>query len=449
MVVLAGSKRPDVCYSYVTKIRVTDFRHGRPKTVRITYIHQYFNTPTMSGPMRSYELARRLVAKGHTVNMLTTSREGSGGKEWTNSIEDGIQVHWLPVPYSNAMGLRDRFRAFMRFAMAASKKAASLQSDIIYATSTPLTVVLPAAYASSRRGVPFVFEVRDIWPDVPVAMGLIRNRVVISLAQKLELFAYNRAASIVVLAPTMASVIHAKGVIFDKISAIPNGADPERFAGSTQFSTSRSGDSQEKPVRQRVLLYCGSLGPAHEPEYLVSLAEALLEGNEDVRIDIVGEGKMLDDLVARAARSGCLDKTIRFLGTASQSELPGLYAQADATIMTMADCELLYRHSVQNKFFESLAAGLPVFANYRGWASQVAADAGAGLILPRHDIASAATMLSDHIWDDDWCRACSVAARSLIHSRFNFDLLADQLEVVLIGAVEKDKGADSQTEVRV
>ena len=403
----------------------------------------------MSGPMRSYELARRLVAKGHTVNMLTTRRGGGSGNAWTKSIEDGIEVHWLPVPYSNTMGLLDRFRAFMRFAIAASRKAASLQSDIIYATSTPLTVVLPAAYASSRRGVPFVFEVRDIWPDVPVAMGLIRNRLLISAAQKLELFAYKRAASIVVLAPTMASVIQAKGVTLDKISAIPNGADPGRFAGSTQFSTSGSGDSQKQPGRQRVLLYCGSLGPAHEPGYLVSLAEAFLGGNEDVRIDVVGEGKMLDDLVDRASRSGCLDKTIRFLGSASQSELPGLYAKANATIMTMADCELLYRHSVQNKFFESLAAGLPVFANYRGWASQVAEDAGAGLILPRQDPATAARMLSERIWDDDWCNTCSVAARSLIHSKFNFDLLADELEAVLTEALEKDKGANSQTEVRV
>ena len=117
--------------------------------------------------------------------------------------------------------------------------------------------------------------------------------------------------------------------------------------------------------------------------------------------------------------------------------------------MTMADCELLYRHSVQNKFFESLAAGLPVFANYRGWASQVAEDAGAGLILPRQDPATAARMLSERIWDDDWCNTCSVAARSLIHSKFNFDLLADELEAVLTEALEKDKGANSQTEVRV
>jgi glycosyltransferase involved in cell wall biosynthesis len=417
--------------------------------MRITYIHQYFNTPTMSGPMRSYELARRLVAKGHTVNMLTTSREGGPGDDWVESSEEGVQVHWLPVPYANTMGLHERLRAFVRFAVAASRKAASLPSDIVYATSTPLTIAVPAAYASNRLGIPFVFEVRDIWPDVPIAMGLIRNRLVIALANRLERFAYTRASSIVVLAPTMASVINAKGVSREKIIAIPNGADPGRFIVAPKISTSKTESSKRRSRPQRTLLYCGSLGPAHGPEYLVSLAEALLAGNEDVRIDVVGEGKMLDDLVRRAARSGCLDKTIRFLGSATQSELPGFYAQADAMIMTMADCEQLYRHSVQNKFFEGLAAGLPVFANYRGWASEVAEDAGAGLILPRYDVATAAQTLADRMSDDGWRSDCSVAARRLIDSHFNFDLLADSLEDVLTDALAKDRGTGPQTEVRV
>jgi thioesterase domain-containing protein len=113
--------------------------------MKITYLHQYFNTPSMSGGTRSYEMAKRLVAKGHEVNMITSWREDDGRKGWFETEEAGIRVHWLPVPYSNKMGFRERINAFIRFAFGAARKAASLPADLVFATSTPLTIALSGA----------------------------------------------------------------------------------------------------------------------------------------------------------------------------------------------------------------------------------------------------------------------------------------------------------------
>ncbi|MEX0827573.1 MAG: glycosyltransferase family 4 protein, partial [Haliea sp.] len=257
--------------------------------MRITYLHQYFNTPAMSGGTRSYELARRLVAKGHEVNMITSWRDSGKTGGWFETTEAGIKVHWLPVPYSNRMGYRDRVGAFLRFAWAAARRAAQLSSDVVYATSTPLTIVLPATYAASQQRVPMIFEVRDLWPDVPVAMGIIRNRLIISAARSLEKFAYRRAVTTVVLTPSMRDFVSGKGVPLHRISVISNGSDPARFGRSNGRADSDAILSIEGLQRKRVLLYCGSLGPAHGPDYLVGLAEELRRQSLNVCLRVVGD----------------------------------------------------------------------------------------------------------------------------------------------------------------
>jgi hypothetical protein len=144
--------------------------------MRIVYLHQYFITPQMAGGSRSYEMARRLVAAGHEVHMVTSDQTGKDdGTRWRASVETGINVHCTPVGYDNEMAYRQRIGAFLRFAWRAARKARELGPDIIFATSTPLTIAIPAAYAARRCRVPMVFEVRDLWPAVPIAIGAIRN----------------------------------------------------------------------------------------------------------------------------------------------------------------------------------------------------------------------------------------------------------------------------------
>ena len=144
--------------------------------MRIVYLHQYFVTPAMSGGTRSYEMARRLVERGHEVHMITSDQSAPVGAPcWRESMESGIHVHWTPVEYHNRMSYTRRVMAFIHFAWRAGRKAVTLHGDVIFASSTPLTIALPAVYAARRSRRPMVFEVRDLWPAVPIAMGIIRN----------------------------------------------------------------------------------------------------------------------------------------------------------------------------------------------------------------------------------------------------------------------------------
>ncbi|WP_303905165.1 glycosyltransferase family 4 protein [Thiohalomonas denitrificans] len=403
--------------------------------MRIIYLHQYFNTPEMVGGTRSYEIGRRLVAAGHDVHMVTSWRTPDKRSGWFESIEGGMRVHWLPVEYSNLMDFKARIKAFIRFATYSAGRAAALKGDVVYATSTPLTIAIPGAYASWRTNTPMIFELRDLWPDVPIAMGVLKNTGVRWASRRLEGFAYSRAKHIIALTPTMRDFVSGKGVPLEKISVISNAADLERFA-SVRAVTCTDESKPERFNRDRVLVYCGGLGPAHGPTFLVHLAVEFLRIGAPIVLLVAGDGSLRLELERFAEKTGCLNKTIRFLGSIPQQEVPRLYADADASIMTMQDCELLYRHSVQNKFFDSLAAGKPVFANYVGWASQLAEQHEAGVILRNDDTRSAAQLIVEKVKDDAWLERAGGHARALAESQFSWDDLAARVERVLLGATD-------------
>ena len=200
----------------------------------------------MSGSTRSYEMARRLVAAGHQVEMITSWRDATDKRDWFVTHEEGIRVHWLPVRYSNHLGYAQRIRAFLSYALASASRAAALPADVVLASSTPLTIALSAIYAKWRRGVPLVFEVRDLWPEVPIAMGALKSPVTRWLARRLEKFAYANSEAIVALSPGMKAGMLARGVSADKVSVIPNGSDlrsgrrGRRCARAHQSSTGRA-----------------------------------------------------------------------------------------------------------------------------------------------------------------------------------------------------------------
>ena len=141
--------------------------------MKVIYLHQYFTTPNMSGGTRSYEMAKRLVAAGHEVHMVTSWVKETDKTDWYEQEVDGIHVHWFPNPYNNKMSFRRRIQMFFRFAFAAMKKISSIKADVIFATSTPLTIAIPGVLGARKQKIPMVFEVRDLWPEVPIAMKIL------------------------------------------------------------------------------------------------------------------------------------------------------------------------------------------------------------------------------------------------------------------------------------
>jgi lipopolysaccharide/colanic/teichoic acid biosynthesis glycosyltransferase/glycosyltransferase involved in cell wall biosynthesis len=400
--------------------------------MRVIYLHQYFNTPDMSGGTRSYEMARRLVASGHDVHMVTTWREPTDQTDWFVTKEAGITVHWLPLPYSNHMAYRHRIAAFLRFAWASSRKAASLPGDIVFATSTPLTIALPGIYAARRRRVPLVFEVRDLWPDVPIAMGVITNPIVIMLARMLERLAYRNSARVVALAPGMKEAVSQRGIADEHVHVVPNGCDFDLFDDPAIAAVSLPGSRDGATA----VLYLGTMGVANGVDYIPRLAAEIRRraGRDLVRFYLIGDGNQRAYAEAVARESGVLDRSVFFVGSVSKRDAARWLAAADATIITYQGPDVVFRDSVSNKFFDSIAAGRPVIANYSGFSTLLAAEAGAGCILNRDPDAGAEELLAT-LQDPTWLRRAGAAARTLAKERFSRDTLAAALEHVLVDAV--------------
>ncbi len=397
--------------------------------MKVVYLHQYFNSPAMAGGTRSYEMARRLVAAGHEVDLITTWREPSASRDWFVTEEAGIRVHWLPVEYSNSMSAEQRIRAFLRFAWESARKAAELGGDVIFATSTPLTIALPGIYASWRRRVPMVFEVRDMWPDVPIAFGVLRNPLAIALARGLERYTYRYATHIVTLAPGMADDVAAKGIPRGKITVIPNGCDVDVF-GATPTGPSPRGQFAWLGSR-KLALYAGTLGRVAGVGYLVRLAAAVERLDPEIRFVVIGEGAEQGAIRAAAEAAGLLDRTFFMFDAMPKRDLvPWLHA-SDLTLALFAGPRIAWKDAVQNKFFDSLAAGKPIACNFEGWQSQIAVESGVGFIMDREDMASAARDLVAAIHDAEWLAAVPARAEQLVQTRFERGLLAGELEKVL------------------
>ncbi|WP_229071134.1 glycosyltransferase family 4 protein [Actinoplanes sp. DH11] len=397
--------------------------------MHIVYIHQYYCNPRMAGGIRSYEQARRLVARGHTVDVITTDiTPGSRDLGWRVTEDEGVRVHWFRVPYSNNMSYARRLRAFAEFMLLAAARAARLKADLVFATSTPLTVAVPGVIAARLRRVPFVFEVRDLWPEVPIEMGALRNPVARRLAGALASFAYRNAAEVVALSPGMAAGVTARRPA-TRTTVIPNAADLDLFAvdpAAVAAFRARHDWLGDRPL----IVYTGALGAVNGVEYVVRAAARMRELDPDVRVLIVGHGKEWEPTKALAAQLGLLGGVVHMWEKVPKSELPVILGAATMSTSFVRPIRGLWDNSA-NKFFDALAASRPIAINYGGWQADLLTATGAGLVLDPEDIATAAELLVKHVRDEVWLEQARAAAHQLAVEQFSRDLLFDRFEAVL------------------
>lgn len=396
--------------------------------MRVLYIHQYFVHPRSPGATRSYELARRLVERGHEVDLVTSDvRRASGG--FSTSTVDGIRLHAVPNPYSNHMTFRERIRSFLRFSIKASRYARSLNYDVVYATSTPLTVAIPGILASRRANVPMVFEVRDLWPDLPIAFGALRNPMAAALARRLEQTAYRHAARVVALSPDMAEAIIDKGVPAEKVVVIPNGCDLDLF--SPHLETDREVVGRYPLLDHHPLVvYAGSIGLINDVEYLVRIAAEVRALNPNIRFAVFGEGAHAENVERLARELGVYEQTWFMREPVPKQDMPTILRLAGLAVSVVADVPGMSANSA-NKFFDALASGTPVAINYEGWQSRVLNEHDAGLVLPSNDARKAARLLADYLADEEHLKSAGMNARRLAETEFDRDGQADVLAEVL------------------
>lgn len=400
--------------------------------MKITYLHQYFCTPSMPGGTRSFEMGKRLVAMGHEVDVVTSWRDTDGRKDWFTTEEAGIKVHWLPVPYSNRMSFNQRIFSFIAFALRSARLASSLESDIVFATSTPLTIALPAVYAAKKRRVPMVFEVRDLWPEMPIAMGALKNPLLVRTARMLEAWSYRNASAVVALSQGMKQGIMKTGYPSSRIAVIPNGCDNAVFTydphSSREFLAARPW-LRQKPL----LIYAGTFGIVNGLNYVVALAQQLLLMGSNVNILLVGDGSERDKLVRLAVKCKVLDVNLFFEQNIAKADISSLFSAATASSSFFIDLPEMRINSA-NKFFDSLAAGKPILLNYGGWMHDLVVNYQCGIAAWRRPLEDVARELDLRLNDEAWLVSAGHSARNLAESYFDRDLLASQLERVLRAA---------------
>ncbi|PWW19729.1 MULTISPECIES: glycosyltransferase family 4 protein [unclassified Chryseobacterium] len=332
--------------------------------MNILYIHQYFVTPQEPGGTRSYWLAQELIKNGHKVTMLTSSSKFSEDIKVVNI--DGIEVVYIKEDYDQNMSVSRRLKAFLKF-MYKSSVVGWKQKDIdlVIATSTPLTIGIPALILKWFKKKPFVFEVRDLWPEVPIQMGAIKNSWTIKTTRLLEKTIYKNASRVIALSPGMQDGV-VKYIPKEKTSMIPNMAKMDEFwpRGKNDQLMVKLGLKKDSFK----IVHFGSLGLANGAHSIIESAK-LLKDREDIEFLFVGGGSTEQDLVDEVEKNNL--KNVKFLGKFPMTDVSEIVNFSDVSMISFLDIPILYTNS-PNKLFDSLSAGKPIIVNSAGWTKDIA-----------------------------------------------------------------------------
>lgn len=351
--------------------------------MKILYFHQHFSTPKGSAGIRSYAMAQSLIRNGHQVTMVCGSfGAGQTGltQPFNNGIRrgmvDGIDIIEFELPYSNALSFLKRILIFLSFAFKSIKVALTEKYDVVFATTTPLTAGIPGIFAKWFRRKPFVFEVRDLWPELPKAMGVIKNPIVLWMMSVLEWTSYHSADRLVGLSPGIVDGIIKRGIAPEKVASIPNGCDLDIFASEHQVWRPEG----VKPT-DLMAIFTGTHGLANGLNAVLDAAVELKKRQRmDIKLVLVGDGMQKKALLERAVELQ-LDNVI-FHDPVNKTKLAGLMASADIGLQILANVPAFYYGTSPNKFFDYISAGLPVLNNYPGWLAELITKEQCGFAVP-------------------------------------------------------------------
>jgi glycosyltransferase involved in cell wall biosynthesis len=389
--------------------------------MKIVYFYQYFTTPKGSYGTRVYEFTKRWVEAGHDVTVVTSVYAKSDIRA-TRFLEDqeydGIKLKVINVGVDTRQSKMQRIWTFVQYMLVSCWYALTLKADVVIASSGPITTGFPGLVAHYLRGRKFVFEVRDLWPEVAVDLKVIDNKTLIKLAYWFEKRCYKAACHIIALSPGMKDDI-TRRYGFTHITSVTNSANIELFSTPVQMPELQGLEPKKYAI------YTGNIGMVNNSGWLYRAAKLMKErGRDDIKIVLVGEGQSRKELEKRKAEDG-LDNFI-MLGSVPKKELVALVQNAFVSLVPLKGNKILDTSS-PNKFFESLAAGVPVIQNTGGWMKDFLDEYGLGYTLNPDDETELADLLMEIIDKPEMLAAMGEKAKTIAAEQFDKNKLADKM----------------------
>jgi glycosyltransferase involved in cell wall biosynthesis len=413
--------------------------------MRILFLTDNFPPETNAPASRTYEHAKRWATAGHEVTVLTGAPNFPSGKVhagytnaiWRRETMDGIEVVRVWTYIAANEGFLRRTLDYLSFMLSAIVASAFLaRPDVIVATSPQFFTPCAAWVVSLLRARPFVFELRDLWPDSIVAVGAMRETAAIRLLRRLEYFLYRRAARIVSVTQSFKQLLVANGIQAAKIAVVPNGVDLDFYQPGPR--------PEELACRlgvqgRFVVAYVGTVGMAHGMGSLLDAAR-ILRTDQGVAFVIVGTGAEHSMLEDQARREGLTN--VVFVGAVSKTEVREYWRLCDAAAVLLRDAPL-FRHVIPSKMFEAMGMEKPIILGVKGESEQILIESGAGVSVPPGDASSLAHAVVDLATDRDRCAALGRKGRRYASEKFNREILAMQMLSELGRVAEKAQTAST------
>jgi glycosyltransferase involved in cell wall biosynthesis len=407
--------------------------------LRIWFVNHYAVPPAQPGGTRHHHLAAELMARGHEVLVIASSFNHSARAEMQSAPDavvsdaNGVPFHWIRTPPYTGNGL-SRVWNMMSFATSIWRPQhlhALPRPDVIVGSSPHLFGALAAERLAKAMNVPFVLEVRDIWPESLITIaGVHRWHPLVLVLSAIERYLYRRSARVVSLLPGAASHIASRGGHESRVTWIPNGID----LGLVENAGTRHSTNLKFTV-----MYAGAHGQANALDSILQAASILeREGWADrIRFRLVGAGPEKQRLQDEAAKLGI--SNISFEPPVPKVHVHRRLAEADAFIVTMRNTDL-YRHGISfNKLFDYLAVGRPIIFGANS-ANNPVADAGAGITVAPEDARAMAEAIKQIACMEATERAeIGERGRRFVEAHHSFHRLAARMETALAAAVTESR----------
>jgi len=397
--------------------------------MKILLITEYFTPEIGAGSTRAYEHSSQWVKNGHNVTVITGFPDYPDGiipqkyKGYKFLIEyiEGIRVirtYTFPAPNK---GFFRRILSFLSFMISSVVQGtiASKKQDILIATSPPFLVGVSGYVISKFKNVPFVFEVRDLWPESAIQLGELKNKFVIKFLKKIELYLYHSAKHIVPVAESTINVLLKKGIEANKISVIKNGVDLEAIR--------RPLSNKIENTDKFVVTYIGTIGLSHALDKVVESAE-LLKNEDSILFQIIGEGAEKENLYKLIEKLGL--KNVNLINKIEREQLAEYYSKADILLVTLRKLDI-FRKVIPSKLFEIMAFEKPILISVDGEARFIVEKANSGLFVqPENskDLRDKILYLKNH---SDLAKEFGENGRKFVEKNFDRSKLAQKYELLL------------------